>query len=120
MPRLLSLCPAPVLAVVLLAGAGCTPRPETATSRSSAAAAASCRASTESSFNRQNRYLLSERDTTDAPFSTSGVTGITTRGLTQRYDYDTQLASCLSESGNNGAGVVTQPGPPSGTPVAPY
>ncbi len=47
------------------------------------------------SFNRQNRYLISERDTTDSPFSTSGVSGITTRGLTQRYDYDTALASCL-------------------------
>ena len=107
------------VAVVLLA-AGCSPRPETPASRASAAAVASCRASTESSFNRQNRYLLSERDTTDAPFSTSGVTGITTRGLTQRYDYDTQLSSCLSQSGNNGGNVVSQPGPPTGTAVAPY
>ena len=114
MSRLPPLC----LALALLAG--CTPLPQTASTRSSAAAQASCRASTEQSFNRQNRYMLSERDTTDAPFSTSGVTGITTRGLTQRYDYDTQLAACLSESGNSGAGGVTQPGPPTGTPVAPY
>ena len=105
------------LALALLAG--CTPMPQTTATRASAAAQASCRASTEASFNRQNRYLLSERDTTDAPFSTSGVTGITTRGLTQRYDYDTQLASCLSESGSpSGTGI--QPGPPTGTPVAPY
>ena len=112
-----------VLAMALTALAGCNPgpRPQTAASRSNAAAVASCRASTESSFNRQNRYLLSERDTTDSPFSTSGVTGITTRGLTQRYDYDTQLASCLSASGAAGRATIdTQPPPPSGTPVAPY
>ncbi len=112
-----------VLALALTALAGCNPgpRPQTAAGRSNAAAVASCRASTESSFNRQNRYLLSERNTTDSPFSTSGVTGITTRGLTERYDYDTQLASCLSQSGASGGGNLdTQPSPPSGTPVAPY
>ena len=113
--------PTPLLLCLVLATVtGCVaPRPQTAATRSSAAAAAACRASTESSFNRQNRYLLSERDTTDSPFSSSGVTGITTRGLTQRYDYDTQLASCLSASGN-GADIVTPPAPPTGTPVAPY
>ena len=104
------------LVLVTVAGCGGSRPPQT---RSSAAAAASCRSETESSFNRQNRYLLSERDTTDAPFSTSGVTGITTRGLTQRYDYDTQLASCLSASGG-GPATTGQPGAPTGTPVSPY
>ncbi len=104
--------------------AACTPPPSTSVSRANASALASCRASTDSSFNRQNRYLISERDTTDAPFSTSGVSGITTRGLTQRYDYDTALASCLQAS--NAPTLATSPAtstqapPPAGTPLAPY
>ncbi len=112
-----------VLALALATVAGCAgSRPQTAASRSNAAAVASCRASTESSFNRQNRYLLSERSTTDSPFSTSGVTGITTRGLTQQYDYDTQLDTCLTRSGTPTTGTSTdaQPSAPTGTPVAPY
>ena len=85
----------PALLVVV---AGCTPPPSTPATRASAAALAACRASTNQSFDRQNRYLLSERSTIDSPFSTSGVPGITTRGLTERYDYDTQLSSCLAAS----------------------
>ncbi len=50
--------------VVLATIAGCAAPPATPASRASAAALASCRANTESSFNRQNRYLLSERNTT--------------------------------------------------------
>ena len=96
----------PVLLALL--AAGCTPPPPTSSSRANAAALASCRASTNQSFDRQNRYLLSERSTVDVPFSTSGNPGVTTRGLTQRYDYDTQLASCLGASGGS-----TQGGPAS-------
>ena len=109
------------LILALAALAGCAgPAPQTTATRASAAAAASCRASTESSFNRQNRYLLSERNTTDAPFSTSGVTGITTRGLTERYDYGTQLQNCLTASGGGTASSIdSQPPPPTGTPRAP-
>ncbi len=100
-------------ALLLLAAAGCAPRPPTSTGRADAAALAACKASTNRAFDRQNRYLLSERDQTDNPFSTSGDTGITTRGLTQRYDYDTQLASCLTASGApdqaNSAATSTPP-----------
>ncbi len=84
--------------VLLSLAAGCAPPQQSPASRASAAAVASCRASTNRSFDRQNRYLLSERDTRDTPFSTSGTPGITTRGLTERYDYDTQLAGCLAAS----------------------
>ena len=109
------------LALATLAGCG-SPRPQTAASRSNAAAVASCRASTETSFNRQNRYLLSERSNTDAPFSTSGNPGITTRGLSRQYDYDNQLDSCLAQSGatSRGYGTDSVLSPPTGTPVAPY
>lgn len=98
-----------VSAALALASCG-APLPQTPASRSSAAAVASCRASTEAAFNRQNRYLLSERDQTDTPFSTSGLPGVTTRGLTQRYDYDNDLQNCLAASNASSAAA---------TPVAP-
>ena len=101
----------PVLLVLF--AAGCTPPPPTTASRATTAALASCRASTNQSFDRQNRYLLSERSTTDSPFSSSGDPGVTTRGLTQRYDYDTQLASCL---GSSNATVGLANGPASSAP----
>jgi hypothetical protein len=85
-------------ALLVLLAAGCTPPPPSSASRASAGAVASCRASTNQSFDRQNRYLLSERSQTDTPFSTSFNSGDTTRGLTQRYDYDNQMASCLAAS----------------------
>ena len=118
MLRPMSFAPALLVAVTL---GGCMAQPApTAASRASGAAAAACKSSTETLFNRQNRYLLSERSTTDAPFSSSGVSGITTRGLSERYNYDTQLSNCLAGSGANVAAPTTQPPPPSGTPVSPY
>ncbi len=113
----------PVLLVLM--SAGCTPPPQSSASRAGAAALASCRKSTDESFDRQNRYLLSERNTTDSPFSSSGDTGITTRGLTQRYDYDTQLASCLDSSNApasvaNGPATSTAPRVQGNTTLSPF
>ena len=117
MPRCLAL---PALAALI--AAGCTPAPPPSpTARANAAAVAACRSSTDQSFERQNRYLLSERDTTDAPYSTSGDSGITTRGLSQRYGYDVDLSNCLAAHGDNpnGPATSTQPPPPTGTPLLP-
>ena len=107
MPRRALSCPPLAAALVVLLAAGCNPAPQTPASRANAAVVSSCRASTDQSFDRQNRYLLSERDTTDSPYSSSGLPGITTNGLTQRYDYDTQLAGCLASS--NSLRTATQP-----------
>ena len=114
-----------ILPIVLaLLGAACTPLPPpTPEQQAQRAAAAACRANADASFEAQNRYLLSERDTTDAPFSSSGDSGITTRGLSQRYGYDQGLSRCLAatKAGNpNGPSTSTQPPPTLGTPVAPY
>ncbi len=89
----------PLLNAMALAGlvlvAGCAQRGGQTMSKADAGAIQECRSRTEAAFNRQNRYLLSERDTTDSPFSTSGNTGITTQGLSQRYALDTQLSNCI-------------------------
>ena len=88
--------PFALLLAGLLAAAGCTSAPPP--TRSVAAARAACRARSEAAFNRQNRALLSTRDTTDTPFSTSGDTGITTRGLSREYERVSQLDACLGAS----------------------
>jgi hypothetical protein len=95
----------PLSFALLLAGAlaasGCEPAPPP--SRASAAATAACKARTEAAFNRQNRFLLSTRDTTDTPYSTSGAPGNTASGLSLEYDRETMLDNCLG--GVNAADV---------------
>ena len=115
----------PSALLVLIAVAGCAgPGSQSSASRSSSAILKSCRASADSSFNRQNRYLLSERDEKDTPFSTSFVAGDTTRGLPSLYGYDTQLADCLAASkipqNPDQPATSTQPTPGLGTKIVPY
>ncbi len=112
-------------ALLVLLAAGCTRPPQTPATRASAAAVASCRSSANQAFDRQNRFLLSERSTTDSPFSTSGDPGVTTRGLTERYDYDTQLQSCLAASDvpastANGPATSAQPSVRGSTSLSPF
>jgi hypothetical protein len=97
----------PTVALLLagLLAAGCTPAPPP--SRSAVAARAACRAQSDAAYNRQNRDLLSTRDTTDTPFSSSGVSGITTNGLSREYDRQTALDNCLR---GNGAAPAAAPG----------
>ncbi len=112
----------PTLALPLagLLAAGCTPAPPP--SRSAVAARAACRAQTEAAYNRQNRDLLSTRDTTDTPFSSSGVSGITTTGLSREYDRETTMDNCLRGSSvsqdttSGGGSAVQAPAPTSNLP----
>jgi hypothetical protein len=115
-----------VLAIGLIAGslgAGCTPAPPP--SRSAVAARAACQAETEATYNRQNRDLISQRDQTDTPFSTSGLSGITTTGLSREYARESMLDDCLkgtrpSPSAGAGAGEGTAfQGPVARTPSLP-
>ena len=102
--------------------AGCTAGPPP--SRSAMAARTACRAQSEAAFNRQNRALLSTRDTTDTPFSTSGNSGITTRGLSTEYGRESALDACLRSAAQppddsaGGDGTVFQ-GPSARTPSLP-
>jgi hypothetical protein len=92
------------LYALLMAGllaAGCTRAPPP--TRSAASLRATCRAQSEAAYNRQNRALLSTRDTTDTPFSSSGVSGITTNGLSREYDREVNLDNCLRGAGGAGA-----------------
>ena len=53
-----------------------------------------CRKRADQIYNQQNRAALSERDTRDTPFATNYVSGITSAGLSSRYDRDDLLAGC--------------------------
>jgi hypothetical protein len=111
------------LSVVLTAGllAGGCSSPPPPQSRAAAGAIAACRSRTDQVFAQQNRYLLSERDTRDSPFSTSGNTGITTTGLSSRYARDNLYDNCVGSNvpdsgsaptfspGNNPSGMPSQP-----------
>ena len=91
----------PTLALAVSASllAGCMePSPR---SQADQAAASACEQQADQTYLTQNRYLLSERSTTDTPFSTSGLPGVTSNGLGQRYGRDQQLAGCLRENGQS-------------------
>ncbi len=83
-------------AALSLALAGCSTA--TPPSHADQAAASACEKQADQTFLTQNRYLLSERDQRDTPFSTSGLPGITSNGLGQRYGRDEQLAGCLRQN----------------------
>ncbi len=125
-PRLPLASVFPTASVLLLAllAAACQPLPPpTAAQRAQRAEVAACRSDTDAAFEKQNRYLLSERDTTDSPYSSSGDTGITTRGLSQQYGYDEDFSRCLAatKAGNpNGPGTSLPPPARSGSQGVPY
>lgn len=116
--------PVPSIAVpsaavlALLAAAGCAP-PQTTSSRQDAAALAACRTRTDQVYQKQNRYLMSERDQRDTPYASTGLPSNTAAGLGQRFGYDQMLAGCLNQNGP-AAGTSSQPGTaPAMSPSAP-
>ena len=54
-----------------------------------------CGQQADRQFEKQNRYLMSERDQTDTPFSSSGMPGNTTQGLNDQYSRDRMVDDCM-------------------------
>ncbi len=102
----------------VLAAAGCSQSPSSA-SRTSKADAAACRTRTDAIYNQQNRFLLSERNTTDSPYSTSGNPGVTNQRLSQQYGRDELLDSCLTSIAAQGKVDVGAGGPAAAQAPAP-
>lgn len=100
------------LALAALAG-GCSidfggaAPPSPAASRSAQTQLAdlnACRTRADQVFTRQNRdavYRVDNynTDTRDAPFGTSGLKGVTSAGLSQRFNRDNMVDNCLRGSG---------------------
>ena len=124
MTRLLR--PAALLALALFAGCA----RHAAVGDLSAADRAECRQRADEVFDKQNRAEVYRTDvfagsTRDAPFASTGLPGITSRGLSGQYERANLLDDCLrSRGGGSGSGSggsatpapSAQPGPAVGTP----
>ncbi len=97
-------CLAAVLAASMNACA--PPAPPTADSRAAQATANACRQRADETYRRQNRGALYSQNQSEYPESANYVSGITTRGLADRYDWDTQVSDCV----NQGTGGAVAPG----------
>jgi hypothetical protein len=105
---------ATVWLAALIALAACSPPPApTAQSRANQATLAACRHRADETYLRQNRASLYMQDDRDSPGSSTYVSGITTRGLSDRYGWDSQVSDCVR---NQGAAEETAPAP---TPARP-
>lgn len=72
--------------------AGCAPTPP-----EKAAALSACRAQADRVYNAQNRYQLSERDSTGSPFSGTGSTQSQTNQLADQYSHRQAVDDCVRQ-----------------------
>lgn len=112
-----ALCLAAALAAALPA---CTPPPPTPQGRAAEAAVVACRTRADEVYLRQNRATLYDNDRRDAPESAAYISGITSRGLAERYGWDRQVSDCVRSQGGGGdeganAGVGPTMAPAAGT-----
>ena len=61
-------------------------------------ARAGCVADADRVYAARNRYLLSERDQTDTPQGGSQLGGVPSRGLSDQYEQQQLVDTCLSRS----------------------
>jgi hypothetical protein len=94
-------------ALTALAACSAPPAP-TGQGRADQATLSACRQRADEIYQRQNRASLYAMDNRDSPGSSSYVSGITTRGLSERYGWDTQVSDCVR---NQGAAEDTAPAP---------
>ena len=99
-----------LLAAATLAGCG-TPIQRSRSQTVAAADLTACRARADEVYNKQNRAEVYRSDTfvsdtRDAPYSTSGLPGITSNGLSGLYQHDNLVSSCVNSRG----AAATSPG----------
>ena len=54
-----------------------------------------CGQQADRQFEKQNRYLMSEQDQTATPFSSRGMPGDTSQGLSDQYHRDRMVDDCM-------------------------
>jgi hypothetical protein len=86
-------------------------------SRHDAATIAACRQRAEQIYTQQNRAEMFQSDQSSSPFAASGLTGITSTGLGQRYGYDTNVNNCVRNSEAQTETAPTSTPAPAGPPV---
>jgi hypothetical protein len=102
-----------VLLLPVLAFAQCTPPPPpTGQAKADAATLTACREHADQVYNRNNRdaiYTIGNRDT---PFSANTSSGITDRGLAQRYANENLVRDCVRNTGTETDRSPTTSPPP--------
>jgi hypothetical protein len=58
----------------------------------------SCRTDADRIYNAQNRYQLSERSSTDSPFSGGSQPATPSDGLADQYGHEQMIADCMKRS----------------------
>ncbi len=110
------------VALILLAG-GCGSS-RSSGQQASAAQKAACRQRADQVYASQNRADLYNSDryqttTRDAPFATSGLPGITSRGLGGQYARETLISDCLNDVAGNVGNSANNPPPSTGDRATP-
>ena len=110
-----------VLALSLLSLAGCAP--PSAQSHASAAAQLACRGRADEVYLRQNPASIYQADqyaasTRDAPYSSVGFAGNTSRGLPGQYYRDTLLDTCLDATNHQASATSAEQGPATQAPAS--
>jgi hypothetical protein len=75
-----------------------------------------CDAEADRIFAVRNRYQMSERDSTNTPYAGNTLPSNPTAGLSDQYEEDKLVDSCLAHGTNAAASANAAP---SGTPPAP-
>ncbi len=90
----------------------CTPPPPPSPQvRAAEATVNACRQRADQVYKRQNRGSLYTENDRDLPESTDYLPGITTRGLAERYQWDTQVSDCVNQGPGGGVAPGFSPGP---------
>jgi hypothetical protein len=95
----MSRCLVPLLPALLALACCEAPPPPVGQSRADAATLAACREHADAVYNRQNRETIYSISSPNAPYSANYTPGVTTRGLAQRFDYDTMTRDCVRNTG---------------------
>ena len=73
-----------------------------------------CDAEADRIFAARNRYQISERDQTDTPYAGNTLPSNPTAGLSDQYEQDRLVDSCLAHGGAGRPSGVSPAGPPGG------
>jgi hypothetical protein len=111
----LGLAVLPLLPAASLGGCGLANRPASAEDRD---ARRDCDAEADRIYAVRNRYQVSERDGSDTPNSGNTLPFNPTAGLSDQYEQDKLVDSCLAHHGESQAASPTAPAAPA-APAAP-
>lgn len=100
------------LAAASLALAACQSAPprDPAAAAATAAAATACRERVDQVHAQRNRVELSMRDQRDTPFSSSYLSGITSRGLGAQFSRGEMFDDCVNAAGGGARGGAGRAG----------